>query len=194
MICIVGGKGSIGSRYVQICKYYKIDHVIFDLDTEGDFNYFDKYIICTPTNTHVKFLHALQGKKVLCEKPVDHDPLRIPNYKDMWTVCNYAYLAKKYAGGGPYFIEYDYYKTGPDGIYFDLSQILYLDPKAKIDNRSPKWNMSINGQYVKYRDVENSYIEMIRDFDAGNYENLWTLAQGREMSQSVLDRMARDAL
>lgn len=190
MIAIIGGKGSIGSRYAQICKYYAIDHEVIDIDSKSDLFSFEKYIICTPTHTHVGFLHALQGKKVLCEKPVDYDPRNIPDYPNMWTVCNYKYVTDAFPK--PYFIEYDYYKTGPDGLYFDLAQILYLDPQAKINNQSPKWNMKVNGKVIPYREVEKSYIRMIHDFSEGHYQNLWTLAQGRDMSQAVLHRIEQD--
>lgn len=193
MICVIGGKGSIGSRYCCIMRWHNIKHVVYDVNTpEIDLFSFKKYILCTPTNTHVEFLYRLQGKTVLCEKPISKNPSEIPNFDRMFTVCNWKYVANLMNQEYPFVINYDYYRTGPDGLYFDLSQILYMDPEARINNRSPKWNVSINGQMVAYRTLEESYNRMILDFVSDRYENLWTLQQGKQMVETVLERMQLD--
>lgn len=193
MICIVGGKGRIGRRYACILRSLHIPHVIYDIDTpEIDLYSYDKFIISTPTDTHIKFLKELEGNTILIEKPVSKNPFEIPVFPKAFTVCNWKYTAEIMKQTPPYSMSYSYYQTGPDGLYWDLSQILYMDPDAKIDNLSPKWNVQINGNFVSYRILEESYIRMISDFVNGNYQSLWTLAQGKEMSQIVFDRIQRD--
>lgn len=196
MICIIGGKGSIGSRYATILKWNNVRHVVLDMDNKDQINLADynKFIIACPTDEHLPYIKALvaAGKTFLCEKPVARTPAAIPDYELGFTVCNWKYVAHLMRQEAPFEIEYDYYKTGPDGIHWDLAQVLYLDPNAKINNKSPKWNVAINGTFVAYRTLEESYVRMLLDFCSGNYKNLWTLKQGREMSEAVLDRMNRD--
>ena len=193
MICLVGGKGSIGSRYQAIMKWANIPHVVYDIDTpEIDIFQYNKFIIATPTHTHCHFLRELEGATILCEKPVSFIPEEIPVFDKAYTVCNWKYVCELMGQKAPYQISYDFYRTGPDGLYWDLSQILYLDPTAVINNQSPKWNVKINGNVVAYRTIEESYVRMIKDFNEGHYENLWTLAQGKEMSEVVLERIKNE--
>lgn len=193
MICLVGGKGRIGRRYKSIMDWNKIPYVVYDVDTPDiDLYSFDKYIIATPTDTHVKLLKDLEGTIILCEKPISKNPFEIPVFPNAYCVNNYQYVAKLMKQSPPYQMSYDYYQTGPDGLYWDLSQILYMDPQATIKNQSPKWNVQINGNFVAYRTLEESYVRMILDFDRGFYKNLWTLAQGKEMSEVVFERIQSD--
>lgn len=192
MICLIGGRGSIGSRYACIMRALSIPFTVYDLDTPKiDLHSYHKFIIATPTDTHVKFLRELEGARILVEKPVSKNPHEIPIFDKVYTVCNWKYVADLMKQKAPYQISYDYYRTGPDGLYWDLSQILYLDPEATINNQSPKWNVQINGCSVAYRTLEESYVRMIQDFAYGQYQNLWTIEQGKQMSQVVLDRISK---
>lgn len=194
MICLIGGKGSIGSRYAAIMKWNKIPHVIYDIDTpEIDLFSYEKYIIATPTETHVKFLEELKGKKILCEKPVCKNPSEIPDMNNAYVVNNWLYVTRLMQLEGPFMIEYDFYRTGRDGLLWDCCQLLYLDPEAILNKRSPKWNVTINGKPVAYRTLEDSYNRMILDFHNSKYENLWTLQQGKEMTEVVLERLKRES-
>lgn len=190
-ICIIGGLGSIGSRYACILKYFKIPYVIKDIHTPDiNLHDYDKFIIATPTPTHIELLNILQGKTILCEKPISKDPLIIPNVKNVYTVCNYNYIVQNLSLMPPFSIEYDYYRTGKDGILWDCCQLIYLDPEAKISTQSPKWNLTINGEMISYRELEESYILMLLDFAYNRYENLWTLEDGRKMTEAVLGRLS----
>lgn len=188
---MVGGKGSIGSRYAAIMKYHKIPFVIYDVDTPNvDLFSFDKYIIATPTETHSYFLTELAGARILCEKPVSKNPNEIPKNDHIYMVNNYQYVARLMNEQPPYFISYDYYRTGKDGLYWDCCQLLYMDPEAKLSKESPKWNVEIGGRMVPYRTLEESYIRMIKDFNDGKYGMLWDMDQAREMTEIVLRRSA----
>lgn len=192
MICLIGGKGGIGSRYSAIMKYLQIPYVIADMDTpEINIVDYDKFIVATPTETHVHFLKELEGRTILCEKPVSKNPTEIPMMKHAFVVNNWEYVVRLMNIDEPLMIEYDYYRSGKDGLYWDCCQLLYLDPQAKLSQQSPKWNVKINGKFVPYRTLEESYIRMIKDFSQDRFNYLWTLEQGKEMSEVVCERMAR---
>ena len=195
-VLIIGSNGSIGKRYCAILKSLKVDYITYD-NLQGSFESlkaqhdgdFDAAIICTPTEHHIEYVKGLISlrKVFLCEKPLSKflvDCEEVKEYKNGYVVCNYKYIADKYKP--PYSIFYDYYNTGMDGILWDACQLLYLDPNCNLSISSPKWNLVINENWIRYRELEDSYVRMLKDFVKGKYENLWTLEDGYKMTQAVL--------
>ena len=187
MILLVGGLGSIGQRYQAILKYLGVAYQVFD-PAQGDKDIptdWTQMIIASPTGTHVGWcLHAEhRDKPYLCEKPLTKSGGNIP-ISQGYMVCNYKYLIEPGQS-----VFYNYYKTGTDGLLWDCCQLVYLDPAATLLTTSPRWHLTANSQPITYRELENSYVSMLRDFTKGNYENLWTIEQGKEMTQVVLERV-----
>ena len=191
MILLIGGLGSIGTRYRAILDYIGEKYVVWDtvaVDTANMPEKFDSAIIATPTFTHPYFCKLMEGMKkpYLCEKPVTTE--RGETLSGGHTVCNYKYLIEPGQQ-----IHYNYYKTGSDGLLWDCCQLVYLDPNAVLLKTSPRWHLMANNQLIAYRDLENSYVSMIRDFVKGNYKKLWTIEEGLAMTDAVLERMERDS-
>ena len=191
MICIVGGRGSIGRRYQAICNHLKIPFQVYDVEerlNQEEMPEATHFIVCTPTHTHIDVLNDLKsyGKPILCEKPISKSPQQI-NIPKCYTVCNYKYLVTDQTP----FIEYDFFHSGRDGLTWDCCQLIYLDPMCELKNQSPFWTLKINGKEILYRQVEQSYVSMIQDFYKGNYEKLWTLEQGIEMTREVIKYESR---
>jgi Oxidoreductase family, NAD-binding Rossmann fold len=203
-VLLLGGAGSIGTRYQAILKSIKVPYLVYDAEQEDGFSCngeknlsnisFDKAIICTPTDTHMNYVSQLihLGKTFLCEKPLakTEDELQTKeDYPFGFVVCNYKFITKAY-GMNPK-LTYDYYKTGQDGLLFDCCQIIYLDPECELDNQSPLWDFTVNGHPIPYRSLELSYVQMIKSFIWNHGKECWTLRDGVAMSRAVLERMKK---
>lgn len=198
-ILLLGGNGSIGRRYASILDHLNLQHVIAD-DVNGvnlrDYD-FDRAIVCTPTVTHHGYAKKLiaQNIPVLIEKPLSFSEIEcreiveVSKDKAVNVVCNYLYVVRKLRVDPPYKIKYDYFHTGSENLYWNTCQLVYLDPDALIRQESPKWSMNVNGKWVLYRLLENSYIDMIRDWVSEKYNRLWSVEDGLKMTQTVLKRM-----
>lgn len=202
-VCVIGGKGSIGSRYVAILKYLGHEPIVWDLpEAESqDLPEAEKYIIATPTDTHYEWCKKLIAKNAtfLCEKPLSKNLKECEElalYRNGYVVNNYAFVVEcMIVPKPPLKIKYDYYRTGNDGLYWDCCQIINIDPTADLKNISPILNISFYGELVPYRWIEASYIAMIAIFvnDKSVYRHrLWSLMDGLNMTKAVLDRMERD--
>lgn len=204
-VLVLGGLGSIGSRYMLILKHMGVACESWDMaDPHGyaseltDLE-FTHAIVATPTRTHYMYTRKLieMGIPTLCEKPLStsiDECEYLVGYAgergaSAHVVCNYNYtLAGKLSS--PH-IEYDYYKTGSDGLYWDCCQLLYLDQFASLRNESPWWQFVVNGYEVAYRDLEISYVKMLQDW-LGPQKKLWTLKDGTNMTYTVLRRLERE--
>ncbi len=199
-ILVEGGLGSIGRRYCAVLKYLGHQPLISDprcsKDDPRDLN-FEKVIIAVPTSKHFglcKFFIE-KGHTFLCEKPLSRDLKEceeLVKYGHGFVVNNLAFVARKYhrlTKDEKLRIHWNYYNHGKDTLEWDLSQIIYLDPLATLHTTSPVWRMSVNDVECRYRDVEESYIEMIEAFVDGRKEDLWTLEDGLKMSQAVQRRI-----
>lgn len=198
MILLVGNRGSIGSRYEAILKWEKISYCTYDI-LDGlkpiDWKKIDRVIVATPTDQHAHwaFIAADHDLPVLVEKPLSKSLEECETLEralkghEVFVVCNY-----KYALGPNPKIFYDYYNTGKDGLWWDVCQLIYLDPDAKISNESPFLNLWVNEKLVRYREIEASYCKMVKDFAEGKYRNLWTLEDGVKMTRAVLERMKHE--
>ena len=201
-VLLIGSRGSIGRRYMSILNYLGIEvegydtldhgHVIRDFHNEHD-DSFDKAIIASPTLTHYFYCKKLleMNKPFLVEKPLSRFPgecadlIALDKNKLGRIVCNYLYALD---GHKPAF--YDYYNTGGDGVLWDLSQLIYMNPKIEISTRSPIWKlMRDDGVRVTYDELESSYIFMVKDFldvdNLGHADRLWTLEDGLRMTEAV---------
>lgn len=214
MILVVGGLGSIGSRYVAILKSLRIDYDIYDYHTgvlstmEGETDLakvkFEKAIICTPTETHVKYcrLFEILGKPYLCEKPLTkdlEDAKGLEKFVHGYMVCNYKILMDAFSRDAH--IHYDYFRTGKDGLLWDCCQLLYLDPLATLNNESPVFRLHLHSPWdeydcygeIPYALVERAYVSMILKFVNGEYSDLWTLEDGVAMTEEVLRRIKSES-
>lgn len=198
------GHGKIGRRYSAILKHLKQDFEIFDplLEYEPDIKAFDKWIIASPTETHIQWcLSAIElGKTFLCEKPLSKKLNECEVIMNScaktgvkgFVVCNYKYLLTerifwRYTEKPS--LKYDYYITGSDGKEWDCCQLIYIDPRVELRTRSPVWKFHIDRLRVKYELLERSYIKMIEDFIEGKYEKLWTVEDGYKMTEATLKRI-----
>lgn len=188
---LIGGEGNIGRRYQAIYKSLGIPFSVWDLPNLGSElpRHFDNYVICSPTETHLGYVRYLinLGKRFICEKPLATNPITEDlGYKNGFMVCNYLFMTR---GLNAPRIFYDYYNTGRDGMFWDACQLLYLNPKAIIRNKSPIWKLKINRRLIPYAELERSYLRMIRAFEGNRDRFLWTLEDGIKMTDTVIRRM-----
>lgn len=198
---LLGNKGSIGRRYEAILKNDGIPYLGVD-DPNGvkleHFN-FDRLIIATPTRTHLDYCtQAIRLKKpFLCEKPLAETVQEAKEIAQMaqntgvdgFVVCNWKVMIERIMKNiyAPYRITYDHFHSGNEAMRWNMAQVIYLDPFAAIYNKSPRWNVQVNSIRVKYRQIEHSYVLMIRDFANSHTEGLWSLEDGVKMVERCLE-------
>jgi len=206
-ILIIGNLGSIGRRYSAILDHLGVEWSGFD-PISGDTELATSLknargaIIASPTELHET--QALQCTRryvpFLCEKPISTDleiargMASLPGF----VVNNYQFCL----GRTPKGIEYNYYRTGKDGKHWDLCQLIYLDKGVKISTDSPVWTLTENGRLIPYRELEISYVNMIRcwlkslgwnGLSEYGEEWLWTMRDGFRMTLAVQERINEDA-
>lgn len=164
-ILVVGGNGGMGKRYRAILNYLGVNHESIDI---GDLatKPFDGVIIATPTsahNSHIKH-YSKFGAPILCEKPISKS---LTDLEKTLTNCNvplqmvsqYDHLVDDKSEG---ITSYDYFKSGADGLTWDVINIVYHARGAVwIDNKSPIWSCVINGKTLNIREMDQAYVEMI---------------------------------
>jgi len=174
MIYIIGNKGNMGRRYAAILKYLGVRSFGHDINDDIDLSLMENakgFIVATPTNLHVTGLTQIlwYEKPILCEKPLTKNlkdiemiESRYEKYLHLVTLVNqYKFLAKP--GDGETY--YNYFKTGNDGLIWDCLNILGLaNGPVKLCNDSPVWKVKINGHELDQSQVDNSYIEMVKDW------------------------------
>lgn len=194
-VLLLGSNGAIGKRYAAILKHENADFIAVDDPNGVDIgNYvFDKVLIATPTKTHKEYcLQAIRHKKpFLCEKPLaesEEDARYIQQAAANIgvqgnIVCNWKVAVERLVRNvyPPYRITYDYYNTGNEDLKWNMAQLIYLDAWVRIYTESPRWNVQVNGQDMRYRQIEHSYVLMIKDWLSGQYQNLWNLEDGVKM-------------
>jgi hypothetical protein len=147
----------------------------------------DRYIIATPTNTHLEVLvkiidkYGMNGdKSILIEKPVTKNPDLLDvitgTKNKIYMVNQYAYSANQ--GRIPKGIgtSYDYYNSGTDGLAWDCIQLLHLaEGPVELNSCSPVWRCKVNGRWIPRDSVDHLYIKMIKDFISDNraHGKLW---------------------
>lgn len=201
-VLILGGLGSIGSRYASILKYIGHEPIIADVkdgldETLESYRPFEKAIIATPTETHYWWCKHLTAYDIpfLCEKPLSKDLeqceyLARLDTGSCYVVNNYEFLIKKFFNKKPSLI-YNYFRTGNDGIEWDCCQLINIDPNVVIRTKSPIWTLYVDGMKVDYELLEESYIQMVQAFLDDKKELLWSLKDGLNMTNKVLERIAK---
>ena len=198
-VALIGGAGSIGTRYHCILDKLGVDVVVHDppAGIHGNLTNCDKWIICTPTDTHYNWcLQAISaGVTFLCEKPMSKSLVETEAIVDKayvrgvegFVVCNYNMCSVTMKGREIYF---NYFRTGKDGLCWDCCQLLYLGNQVMLKTDSFVWTLIVDGVWqVDYRDLEMSYGKMLASFCgvAGQHPSaLWDLEDGHEMTRTVL--------
>jgi hypothetical protein len=178
MTLIIGSEGSMGRRYQAILRWlnepFECHDVVLECNGTPLWNdYFDRFIIATPTHTHLKWVKELEhhGRPILCEKPLSKDLAEVEQIlackAPLSMMMQYKYLAADPVQSGP--SSYNYFRHGKDGMIWDCFQIIALArDKVTIRENSPTWECYINGQRLDLREMDWAYIEAVRDFIAGH--------------------------
>lgn len=174
-VYIVGYNGNMASRYKAILDFLNIPHMGHDKNEypkEGALKRCRGVIICTPTKCHIDDLKIYLNinKPVLCEKPLAHSLVELNqlekivgiNITYLTMVNQYAYMTDEISHGDSF---YNYFKSGPDGVYWDCLNIIGLaNGEVHLSTKSPVWSCQINGRKLALSKVDYSYIEMIKDW------------------------------
>jgi hypothetical protein len=189
---VIGGRGNMGRRYCSILEYLKQPYKVLDLDNMEQYpelaSICHKFIIATPTDTHLEYIEQLLpfDCPILCEKPLSKDPRKLKEvlepYEDpkLSMVVNYGYAFnlsvddtyryfEKENGHRTHVTSYDYYNSGNDGLIWDCIQLVNLaDGPISLKNKSPVWEVMINGVPIKREVIDMSYVLMVSDFVTGH--------------------------
>ena len=200
MILLIGSEGSIGKRYQAILRHLSIEYQCFDPvlgQMEPDWNDVDKVLIASPTDTHYYWCQRSLDKGIpfLCEKPVSKNVEEVSAIAsrckltgiDGRMVCNYKFVL-----GRKKPIVDDYFRTGGDGVYWDLIQLLYLNPELKFYTKCPIWTLITEHDVIRYGNLENSYVAMIISWVGGHNDHLWNMEDAAKATEVVIERMKKD--
>ena len=164
----------MGRRYAAILEHLGHEWGGEDLGPQGkgSFGDSDAIIIATPTSTHADLIRKVMwlGKPILCEKPICKDMGELRNLMSdcvkagarLQVVSQYDYLVRQ-GDQGP--TQYDYFKTGPDGLPWDCIQIVdHARDTPTLKNKSPVWHCVINGKVLNLADMDGAYVRMIDEW------------------------------
>jgi hypothetical protein len=161
----------MGRRYASILNYLGIDWSGIDIgddpvpkkETSG-------IIIATPTHSHLLDVkhYSLFWKPILVEKPLGKNQCFLANICNFTTtplqmINQYAYYP--FVEGQEGITEVDYYNTGGDGLIWDCINIIGLARgEVRIRNKSPVWNVTINGTKLDRSLIDQCYVDNISDW------------------------------
>lgn len=192
-VLLVGSEGSIGQRYKAILNYLKVPFFTYDVKTDRRNVLYKEYshlIVATPTYTHLDIAQAIpKDVFALIEKPIvtkEKDLLTLEKalHPRIFQVNQYAYIPGINGDGETY---YNFFRTGSDGILFDCITLIYLAKSIiNLGNTSPFWQCKINGRDILYQSLEQSYVNMIKDF-LGKREFLWNEENIIKAHKAVFD-------
>lgn len=201
-VLVIGSDGSMGKRYQAILKHLNHEVVCADkehssLDLVKRAIKCDRVIVATPTETHREILEAvlLAGKPTLCEKPISKSMLDVQeivifakNYNPMLAlVMQYKYLVRgkqvdihsdafyKYLRDTEpnLYSSYNYFRHGNDGLKWDCFQIIALaEGPVALAEDSPVWECVINGISLSLADMDNAYVQMVREWVERPYSDV----------------------
>lgn len=172
-VFILGINGNMGQRYQAVLKHLGKTVIGTDLGQGlAGIEKADGIIIATPTEIHLQHIAAVINfqRPILCEKPLTKnlDELqRFDNKYGDWTdfvrmVNQYEFMVSNQFNGDT---EYNYFKSGADGIAWDCINIVGLSKgQCIIGNSSPIWKCKINGQTLNLSNVDQSYIDMVKSW------------------------------
>jgi len=178
-IIVIGYLGNMGKRYTTILDklnypWIGIENMGAHYDRQmGEFISglhaiaYHSVIIATPTYTHMDIIKRYRtlNLPVLCEKPIsksaDDIDYLVNNNINITMINQYKNLSGK--GGATY---YNFYNSGGDGIEWDCINIVGLagQERAYISNESLTWDCCINGKKLELNDVNQAYVDMIKDW------------------------------
>ena len=192
-LLLVGAKGNMGRRYAAILKSFFPETSVIGVDIGDPWPLsFDKAIVATPTETHYNICLKLAAsrKPFLCEKPVVKT---LPQMETLVQNCSMGYMVNNWAHVFPDWylkpndsiIDYDFYHTGHDGLHWDCIQLHYLAKEIKINNESPYFRASINGEEVTLEMIEASYTKMLSFFLKDDERWLWTMQDALNATRKV---------
>lgn len=194
-VLIVGALGNMGQRYSSILRYLEIPFWGYDPTPGSDFvsrlAETSHVIIASPTNTHLDIINMIKVLKpdmhILCEKPIskDLDAIQTANMVNVFMVNNYQYTSQA-KSGSPGHVLYDYYNSGGDGLGWDCIQLFKFGDDITLSNDSPIWDVEINGEKLSKDQIDQSYIDMIKDF-LGAQRRLWDLRVFWKLHKKVHD-------
>jgi hypothetical protein len=185
MIALIGSEGSMGKRYQAILKYLGQDYLPLDRQFMSQDEIIERassckqIIIASPTATHFDYLKNLITTKadILCEKPVSKN---LAELEELHSFCNrlnlkyymvmqYKELVNPFEKGT--WTEYNYFRHGNDGLYWDCLQPIALANGAiRISDDSPVWSCTINDQKLSLADMDQAYVDMLTRWLEGRYE------------------------
>ena len=206
---IVGARGNMGAKYVAILRYLKEPYLLADL---GDLWWewdFDRVIIATPTYRHFQDIRLaiIKGRPILCEKPIDKDPIAVMSLADeaqrrgvdVRMVSNWRFAVNRalervgeIAVMTEMEIEYRYYNSGNDGFFYDCIQPIMMAGRFKYDNLAPVFDCKVNGNPVTLDDFSHSYPMMISEWMHGDRRKLWSLTDAVKATEKVRAAMRLD--
>lgn len=178
-VLIIGNLGNMGWRYSTVLNH--IDVPWIGLDINGPkvpaevVKECTHCIVATPTISHTTIIMTLMNSghthlKFLCEKPISKNLTEVEmlvnecksRLVDLHMVNQYEFIPKTYKNDKPPTTQYNYFKTGGDGLAWDCINILGLSDKdVELSNDSPKWSGKINGYEISIADMDQAYIDMM---------------------------------
>lgn len=176
-ILLVGAHGNMGRRYSSILRHLNKEFVGIDKETDldglRDWAIKCKYVIlATPTESHLEQIDRIStlGIPILCEKPfskkmsdLDSVLADCKRYKtNLSMVFNYGFMPQTEVKDANQITSYNHFNSGKDGLVWDCIQLIGL-AKGPIDlkNKSPLWEVSINGSKLNYADIPMSYVKCV---------------------------------
>lgn len=199
MIVILGGNGSMGTRYQAILDYLKKPYQWIDVDTPASLanelkRVASGFIIATPTNTHAdQVLGLLKYKKpILCEKPITKDLTQLKSLFDeikaskaqFRMVYQYSLMVDPNRVGRS---VYNYFKHGSDGLTWDCLQIVSLARGyLALCGKSPIWTCVINGKPLSIADMDAAYVAYIQKWLSDPSQDLGLLYAMHEKTDALV--------
>lgn len=187
MILILGHKGNMGGRYAAILNYLGVPWVGADKEQSPDEILAlalssTGVIIASPTACHPEHLMMMARLEipVLCEKPFTKDMQELDEILKLYESTECLSMVLQYYElinpdlEGP--SKYNYFKHGGDGIVWDCIQIIGLSTgDVTIEETSPIWECTLNGQELSIKDMDDAYIRNVQRWLNGDYLSLETI-------------------
>lgn len=196
-VLIVGCLGNMGKRYKAIFSYLGIDTVGVDIGIYVKPVDITHIIICTPTETHIQQIYVytelFPDASILVEKPLALNCEAAKQVFDighekLYIVNNWAHAHEyKMLRVGQCDVLYNYYQTGPHGLYVDCCQLIYLSKSPEccsLQNVSPVFCANVDGCITKEM-IDWSYIKMINAWLGNEKEYLWDMIDAVNMAEMV---------
>lgn len=194
-VFISGSNGNMGRRYASILKKLGIEYFGADKDVpvldQASFcrkKDIDGIIIATSTHTHLDLI-ALFGMiakdiPILCEKPILKQSFNKDEKLKLTMVNQYKYMIDESKVGKT---DYNYFKSGSDGIVWDCINIIGLANGAlSLKDSSPTWKCVINDQILNIKNMDKAYIEMVKDWSENPVSNWDYIVKAHKKCLEVL--------